>query len=178
MKFRQSSQQGFTLIELVLVIVILGVLAATALPRFADVQESAHQAAVSGAGGALAAAVALSHAQWIANENSDGADVDNLMGFGQEDLNMTPQGWPRGTSGTGNGAAMNGTRCVQIWNGLLQGSAPVVANSPLDGVDYVASADSDLNGANDDCLFTYQGNSSGSNIRYDADQGLVITTVN
>ena len=53
---------GFTLIELVVVIVILGVLAAVAFPRYADLRSNAEKAAVSSWVGALKSAYAMAHA--------------------------------------------------------------------------------------------------------------------
>lgn len=64
----RKSNAGFTLIELMSVIVILGVLAATAVPKFVDLSGAAKSAAVEGVAGALASASSLNHAQNIAND--------------------------------------------------------------------------------------------------------------
>ncbi len=59
-------QTGFTLIELVIVIVILGILAATALPRFVDLSTDARVAALNGLGGSVRSAAMIARATQLA----------------------------------------------------------------------------------------------------------------
>ena len=63
----RQHQAGFTLIELVMVIVILGILAATALPRFVDLKSEANAAALQGVAGAINSASVINYAAKSAN---------------------------------------------------------------------------------------------------------------
>lgn len=66
--------QGFTLIELVIVIVILGILAVTALPQFLNQTDEAVDASVEGVSGGFATAVSLVRSQW----EVDGRPSENV----------------------------------------------------------------------------------------------------
>lgn len=117
-----KSNKGFTLIELVTVIVILGIISATALPRFINLTDDAHKAVVDGLYGSFRSAVSMYHNCWIVRGQA-GHQVD-LSCFGDGDVDSTVTGYPLGvdTATHGNsGTTLTGGYCLELWGALLQG---------------------------------------------------------
>ena len=116
-----AKQAGFTIIELVVVILLLGILTATALPRFVDVTDEAHAAAVDGVLGGFSTGVVLFRAQYEGLSRPTVAIAE----FGS--LFAIQAGTGRGNPGhllTGPHASADD--CIETFTGVLQ-----LAGAPL-----------------------------------------------
>lgn len=71
----KKQQSGFTMIELIMVIVILGILAAVAIPRFANLGGDARQASIEAVAGSMRSASAIVHSAWLAAGNAAATTV-------------------------------------------------------------------------------------------------------
>ena len=112
-------QRGFTLIEIIVVIVILGILAAVALPKFIDLTSEALDASVQGVAGAISSASSVNYGAYIASNGSKGTAVTGSPCTSGTLGGLLTGGWPTqgGVTYTVAGGACSGgsggtTSCV------------------------------------------------------------------
>jgi len=173
-------QRGFTLIELVIVIIVLGVLSATAIPRFVNLADDADIAVVEGTAGALKSAVNLAHSKWVIMGSATDVDSNNdvqLYGTSTEgQIDFNTSGWPA-QSFYGPDSVINTDNrenCISLWNTVLNTGGNKIDKSIGYNDDFTVVYgiyENDLAGV---CLYQRTGNLS-LYIRYNSNNGNVTT---
>ena len=117
----RASPKGFTLIELVVVIVILGILAAIAIPKFTDLSNSARTAVAQGMCGALASSAVLLYAS---NKTANtGASIISNTSYSASDFSSVTNAYVAATGCTFSVTPTGGsaTSCTVVGTSLCNG---------------------------------------------------------
>jgi len=171
----KRSNHGFTLIELVMVIIVLGVLAVTAMPRFINIKDDALKSTVAATAGSFASAVQLAHAGWAVKVKGEPLALYNFSGMGKQDLDINSHGWPVGTKEDpwGKGpdtvfpggdsdeiSVSSGDDCESLFGALLDTDLTVAdelhTDSKSDYISRLIRADGQADGTlrHDNCRYT------------------------
>lgn len=151
------THSGFSLIELVFVIVLLTILGVLAAPRFIDIATDGHRSSVAGSAASFQEAVILVRATSIAKGLR--GPRNNIPDFGDGTVDINSNGFPVDTVLTGAtlyNNTLTTTRCMAVWNGILQ-NPPTITTSTSTAFDYRVTVN---NGAVKTCTYTYRRSTS------------------
>lgn len=143
-----KKQNGFTLIELVVVMVILGIMAAVALPKFVNMTGQARVAKMNGAVGAVQSSITLVHAKWLAAGSPTGAsptiDLEGNVSLVPDVATDMVNGYPAASAFTISGkniAGLDSSYSVSVTSGVAtisdstkSGCSFTVTNATATGV--------------------------------------------
>lgn len=158
-----TKNRGFTLIELVIVVVLLGLLAAVAIPRFLDMTEEAEDATVEGVAGGFATGVGLVRAQWELDARPSGNLAANQTFVTLDGIQVGidgDTGYPTGqlnNDSSSQDTDMSDLDCESVFNLIMQ-SAPTITSDfsqrPFDSFRYFTTVSSgNGSGGNDICYY-------------------------
>lgn len=154
MSEKKYQYNGFTLIELVILIVILGVIALTVAPKFLSVQDDAELAVAKSYAAVFQQEIKFINARWVLNGHS--SRVNNLEGYGDNNLDLNDNGYALGLNkGEPMGAPFNigrGARaCADLWSSIIA-NAPSVSHNSNDQ-DYRSYRSQGINNNQSKCTY-------------------------
>ncbi|MGL4473277.1 MAG: type II secretion system protein [Shewanella sp.] len=173
-----KKHSGFTLIELVVVIIILGILAVVAAPKFINLENDALDSSVKGVGGAFKSAVDMAHSAWIAKGASGPMEdvpiySNNADRSGTLDINAN--GWPAQhfLGPVEESPSLDSVDdCMSVWRIMFAGAEPSVSDAAeTDKTTYKANYT-----AAGQCRFVLERDNS-YYIDYNSNTGNVITHI-
>lgn len=137
-KVEKRRQRGFTLIELVVVIALLAILAAFAIPRYAGLEREARSAAILGVSGSIRSGAALVHGLWLSQGLNpvvmEGNNINLTEGYPDAtDVSLTLAdltGFTVVVNGGGNQAVFSKTglsNCEVVYNDALANTTPLIS---------------------------------------------------
>ncbi|WP_320822670.1 type II secretion system protein [Reinekea sp.] len=142
---------GFTLIELIVVIVLLGILTLTALPRFINISSEAHLAVFKSTFGSFKSAMNSANRLWHVRGSLTGSNAINVDG----DIDYNSLGYPAGVD---DGAQVSTpSDCLDVFKEMLQ--TDLLAEVPVGDGPGIKNLSADVDVAvthnNDHCYYTF-----------------------
>ncbi|WJG10387.1 prepilin-type N-terminal cleavage/methylation domain-containing protein [Aliiglaciecola sp. LCG003] len=160
----KNSSSGFTLIELIIVIVILGVLAVVAAPRFVDFTSDARKAAFTATAAAFREGVNQVHLAWLVR--GKGVAVQNFLPIADPNvggaLTVNSAGYPADTRGVSR-TLNSEDDCLDVWRAVLDSFSSGVGNDDAEAysAEYVAEGK---------CIYSLKADLN-KNVTYDSNTG-------
>ena len=188
-----NKQTGFSLVELVVVIVVVGLLAVAALPRFLDITDEAKKASIEGIAGGFATGVLSARAQWEAEARpsiTNNGEKQNVVNYDGVDFWLTRSesanglatgfrdGYPIAVK-EGNSqfpTKVTDLTCISLMENLLQNppSVDTVANAKDNNdVKYSAQVGDSANS----CIYVQQEGNTEHQFEYEIKTGRVTVTL-
>ncbi|AYO20655.1 type II secretion system protein [Vibrio owensii] len=160
---KKRNSKGFTLLELIIAIVILGILAVVAAPRFLNLQDDAYEAKMEAIADQFETAVRFTQSQWLVNGGTPEAQ-QNIDGYGGGELDVNEFGFPLGTDkGNRNGVIGNpynigqgNAGCIAVWQALIGNEYSLSNNrNAADQFDFITRRVQDKDSHQSVCYYTY-----------------------